>query len=189
MSGPRWLTPEERELWLVLKLLTDRLQTGVDAQLRRDHGLTQFEYYTLVRLSGSPDRTASMSDLAEMVNGSLSRLSHVVGRLETRGWVVRRPSEQDGAPRCSRSPTPGTTSWPRPPVARRGGAAPAVRPLRTESVPRLVELLRPVFDPARLALSRRGEERPLTGPGGSLASRLLRPTNWWLSARLSGARR
>jgi DNA-binding MarR family transcriptional regulator len=37
-----------------------------------------------------------MSDLAGFANGSLSRLSHVVKRLEQRGWVQRRPSEEDG---------------------------------------------------------------------------------------------
>jgi DNA-binding MarR family transcriptional regulator len=37
-----------------------------------------------------------MSDLAGFANGSLSRLSHVVKRLEQRGWVQRRPFEEDG---------------------------------------------------------------------------------------------
>jgi DNA-binding MarR family transcriptional regulator len=37
-----------------------------------------------------------MSDLAGFANGSLSRLSHVVKRLEARGFVIRRPSEEDG---------------------------------------------------------------------------------------------
>jgi DNA-binding MarR family transcriptional regulator len=32
-----------------------------------------------------------MSDLAMMASGSLSRLSHALGRLEARGWVERRP--------------------------------------------------------------------------------------------------
>jgi DNA-binding MarR family transcriptional regulator len=33
-----------------------------------------------------------MSDLAGRVNASLSRLSHVVSKLERRGWVARTPS-------------------------------------------------------------------------------------------------
>jgi DNA-binding MarR family transcriptional regulator len=37
-----------------------------------------------------------MSDLAVMAAGSLSRLSHVVSRLEKRGWVRREPCPGDG---------------------------------------------------------------------------------------------
>jgi DNA-binding MarR family transcriptional regulator len=37
-----------------------------------------------------------MSDLAAFVEGSLARLSHVVGRLEQRGWVRRTPDPDDG---------------------------------------------------------------------------------------------
>ena len=43
-------------------------------------------------LSESDDRTLRMSDLAARVNASLSRLSHVVTKLERRGWVARSPS-------------------------------------------------------------------------------------------------
>jgi DNA-binding MarR family transcriptional regulator len=37
-----------------------------------------------------------MSALAALANGSLSRLSHVVSRLDKRGWVHRAPCESDG---------------------------------------------------------------------------------------------
>ena len=37
-----------------------------------------------------------MSDLAATANSSLSRLSHVVSRLEAKGWVRREPSPGDG---------------------------------------------------------------------------------------------
>lgn len=161
MPRPRWLTPEERELWIVLTLLTENLQAGVDAQLRRDHRMTQFEYYALVRLSGSPDRTASMTDLAGLVNGSLSRLSHAVGRLETRGWVERRPHEQDRRTSLLTLTDAGYDAL--------AAAAPShveeVRRLLFDrlaagSVPRLVELLRPMLDPAQAALVDEVKSRP-----------------------------
>jgi DNA-binding MarR family transcriptional regulator len=47
-------------------------------------------------LSESPDRTMRMSDLAMLANGSLSRVSHVINRLEKRGWVTRAPDPADG---------------------------------------------------------------------------------------------
>jgi len=37
----------------------------------------------------------SMTDLASHTSASLSRLSHVVKKLESRGWVVREQSEED----------------------------------------------------------------------------------------------
>ena len=36
------------------------------------------------------------SDLAQMANGSLSRLSHAVARLERHGWVLRATCPSDG---------------------------------------------------------------------------------------------
>jgi DNA-binding MarR family transcriptional regulator len=43
-------------------------------------------------LSEEDDRTLRMSGLAARVNASLSRLSHVVSKLERRGFVARTPS-------------------------------------------------------------------------------------------------
>jgi DNA-binding MarR family transcriptional regulator len=42
-------------------------------------------------LSEAPERTLRMSQLAGTVNASLSRLSHVVTKLQERGWVRRTP--------------------------------------------------------------------------------------------------
>lgn len=50
--------------------------------------IRSFEYLVLARVSGQPERVR-MSTLAGLTNGSLSRLSHVVGRLERRGLIRR----------------------------------------------------------------------------------------------------
>jgi DNA-binding MarR family transcriptional regulator len=47
-------------------------------------------------LSRSPERTMRMSSLAEVTNASLSRLSHLVERMEGRGLVRREPDPADG---------------------------------------------------------------------------------------------
>ena len=47
-------------------------------------------------LSESPERTRRISSLAEGTNASLSRLSHLVQRLERRGLVRREPDPTDG---------------------------------------------------------------------------------------------
>src|SRR3954453_5718412 len=92
----RWLEPAELQTWMTLAALMFKLPGALDVQLQRDSGLTHFEYLVLAGLSESPGRSRRMSDLAGFANGSLSRLSHVVKRLERRGFVVRRPAEDDG---------------------------------------------------------------------------------------------
>lgn len=73
-----------------------RLPAALDAQLQRDEGITHFEYQVLAGLSMSPERNLRMSELALFAEGSLSRLSHVVKRLEQREWVYRVPDPADG---------------------------------------------------------------------------------------------
>lgn len=92
----RWLTPEERELWLKLVGLSMLMPNAVEAQLKRDADINQYEYHVLAMLSEAPDMSRLMSDLAFHTNASLSRLSHVVTRLEKQGWVVRAACETDG---------------------------------------------------------------------------------------------
>jgi DNA-binding MarR family transcriptional regulator len=96
MDMPRWLTDEEQQAWRPFAALLFRLPAALDAQLQRDAQVTHYEYMVLISLSEAPDRTLRMSDLAEMANGSLSRLSHVVSRLERRDWVRREPCPGDG---------------------------------------------------------------------------------------------
>jgi DNA-binding MarR family transcriptional regulator len=90
-----WLEPDELRSWMTLAALMFKLPGALDYQLQRDSGLTHFEYTVLAGLSESPERSLRMSNLAGFANGSLSRLSHVVKRLERRGFVERRPSEDD----------------------------------------------------------------------------------------------
>ena len=90
----RWLTEDELASWLPLAGVMLRLNTTLDSQLQRDSELTHFDYLCLVMLSDRPEHTLSMSDLAARVNASLSRLSHVVTKLEKRGWVSRMPSPE-----------------------------------------------------------------------------------------------
>src|SRR5690349_23498513 len=87
----RWLTAEERRAWLQLAGVMLKLAPSLDSQLQRDSDLTHFDYLCLAMLSEEDDRTLRMSGLAARVNASLSRLSHVVSKLEGRGLVRRSP--------------------------------------------------------------------------------------------------
>jgi DNA-binding MarR family transcriptional regulator len=91
-----WLTDEQQASWRPFAALLFRVPAILDAQLQKDSGVNHFEYMVLVSLSEAPDRTLRMSELAAMASGSLSRLSHVVARLEARGWVRRESCPGDG---------------------------------------------------------------------------------------------
>ena len=92
----RWLTAGELESWLSLVRLMMWLPWSIDQQLQRDAKLGMVEYQVLAMLSKSPGRTLRMSSLAVLTNASLSRLSHLVKRLEERGLVRREPDPADG---------------------------------------------------------------------------------------------
>ena len=93
---PHWLDRSEMEAWLPLAGLIIRLPAALDAQLQRDANMSHFEFAVLARLSEAPERTLRMSTLAAFAHGSLTRLSHVTKRLESKGWVYREPCPEDG---------------------------------------------------------------------------------------------
>ena len=93
---PRWLDAEESQAWQALAKTLIRLPSALDARLRRDAGISHYEYTVLAALSQAPGRTLRMSALATQTEGSLPRLSQVVARLEQRGWVQRTPDPADG---------------------------------------------------------------------------------------------
>jgi DNA-binding MarR family transcriptional regulator len=88
----RWLDDDELRAWLKLAGVMLKLSPALDSQLQRDCDLTHFDYLCLAMLSESDDHTLPMSELASRTNASLSRLSHVISKLEKRGWVARTPS-------------------------------------------------------------------------------------------------
>ena len=81
---------------IFLPALTLALPAALDAQLKRDSSMTSFEYSVMAALSESPRRSLPMSVLATLASGSMSRLSHVIERLEQAGWVERQASSLEG---------------------------------------------------------------------------------------------
>ncbi|MEV0247922.1 MarR family transcriptional regulator [Nocardia sp. NPDC050712] len=87
------MTPIEQRVWQSLVTLTSRLPAEIDSHLHRSDGLTHFEYRVLSTLSQTPGHRVRLVVLAEQTHGSLSRLSHVLNKLERAGWVRReRPA-------------------------------------------------------------------------------------------------
>ncbi|MDI5936748.1 MULTISPECIES: MarR family winged helix-turn-helix transcriptional regulator [unclassified Micromonospora] len=96
MEPTRWLTDGEQEIWRRTLAVLTLLPNELEGQLQRDADLTRFGYGVLATLAEAPGRSRRMSELAALANGSQSRLSHLVGRLERRGWVRRERADDDG---------------------------------------------------------------------------------------------
>ncbi|MFK8022814.1 MAG: MarR family winged helix-turn-helix transcriptional regulator [Ilumatobacter sp.] len=95
-SETEWLDEEERAAWIGLMTLFFTLPAALDRQLRAESSMTHFDYQVMVILSGVPNRSLRMSELATLTEGSLPRLSQVVRRHEESGWIERRPDPDDG---------------------------------------------------------------------------------------------
>jgi len=96
MNEPRWLTDEQQQAWRRLVTVLFKVPAAMEAQLQRDARLTHMGYLVLSTLSERDDRRLAMSKLAKQATASLSRLSHVVARLEAQGWVRRERDPEDG---------------------------------------------------------------------------------------------
>ena len=73
-----------------------KLRWALECQIERDAALSFIEYHALARLSEESDHRLRMSELAVLTNASLSRLSHLVKRLEAWGFVRRETDPTDG---------------------------------------------------------------------------------------------
>lgn len=95
MPTARWLNAKEMRAWLAYVDSSTLLADFLDQQLRRDAGLTHPDYTLLAYLSAAPERTLSMTNLAERLKFTRSRLTRAVSRLEDAGWVQRRSDPAD----------------------------------------------------------------------------------------------
>jgi DNA-binding MarR family transcriptional regulator len=89
-----WLTTEQQRVWRTYLLGAARLTERLDADLHRS-GLDLPEYEILVVLEESPDRRLRMSELADAVHQSRSRLTHTIARMEKSGLVARTTCPTD----------------------------------------------------------------------------------------------
>lgn len=94
-QGTRWLSDEQQRHWRTFRdgvaLLLETLARELDEQC----GLSLHEYEVMVRLSESPCRTLRMSELANDIGHSRSRLTHTIARMEADGLVQRRACRSD----------------------------------------------------------------------------------------------
>jgi DNA-binding MarR family transcriptional regulator len=93
---PNWLTAEEQNAWRLYMDGNSRLMGVLNRNLQEQHGLSLAEYRILVMLSEAPDGSLRMSDLADGVLSSRSRLTHQIRRMEADGMVIRSSCPDDG---------------------------------------------------------------------------------------------
>jgi DNA-binding MarR family transcriptional regulator len=96
LTTPRWLNADERRAWLAYVDFSTLLADYLNRQLRRDAGMTHADYSLLTSLSAAPDGVLGMSDLAQRLKITRSRLTHAVNRLREAGLVDRREDPADG---------------------------------------------------------------------------------------------
>lgn len=91
----RWLDDDEQRVWRAYLAVSRKLFSAIDRQMQDESGMPQTYYIILAMLSEAPNRSLRMSELADIVSSSPSRLSHAVDRLEERGWVRRERDPAD----------------------------------------------------------------------------------------------
>lgn len=92
----RWLTDEEQKLWRSYLGAFMRLNKAINEDLESNAQIDGLTYEIFVRLSDAQDHAVRMTELAEVVNASKSRLTYRIEQLEKKGLVVRRTCEEDG---------------------------------------------------------------------------------------------
>ena len=97
MKDPNRLTEAEVAAWDGMLHVHAVVTRAFDQLLRSEFDFTIGEFDVLATLQEAPDgESLRMSDLAERVRGSPSRMTRRVEALEELGYVRRRPDPEDG---------------------------------------------------------------------------------------------
>ncbi|WP_407690551.1 MarR family winged helix-turn-helix transcriptional regulator [Saccharopolyspora rhizosphaerae] len=91
-----WLGETEMTAWRAYIVGSALLEHRLGRELQVTHGLSIADYEILVSLSEAPDGQLRMSELANGIAHSKSRMSHQIRRLEKAGLVRRQECPEDG---------------------------------------------------------------------------------------------
>ncbi|MFC9910580.1 MarR family winged helix-turn-helix transcriptional regulator [Streptomyces sp. NPDC059862] len=91
----RWLTPEEQRAWRAYIAAAHLLEDALDRQLQQEAGMPHLYYSILANLSEADEGRLRMTDLAERLKITRSRLTYAVTRLEKDGLVRREECRWD----------------------------------------------------------------------------------------------
>jgi DNA-binding MarR family transcriptional regulator len=91
----RWLTPEEQRAWRAYVAGYLLVEDAIDRQLQQEAGMPHLYYSILANLSDTPERRLRMTELAEQLKITRSRLTYAVTRLEKDGLLRREDCSWD----------------------------------------------------------------------------------------------
>lgn len=96
MDEPRWLDEQENRAWRGYRRMRRLLDLELARELMQDAGLSEPDYDVLSDLSETPEQRLRLSELADRMLWSRSRLSHHISRMQQRGLVSREECATDG---------------------------------------------------------------------------------------------
>ncbi len=92
----RWLEPDEDRAWRNYRRMFTLLEARLAQELIDGTGLSMADYSVLTNLVEAENRRWRVTELADHMRWSQSRLSHQVRRMEERGLLKREPAADDG---------------------------------------------------------------------------------------------
>ncbi|SIN33199.1 MarR family winged helix-turn-helix transcriptional regulator [Micromonospora cremea] len=95
MDAPRWLDEREDHAWRGYRRMRRLLDLELARELAQDAGLSEPDYDVLSDLSETPQGRLRLSELADRMLWSRSRLSHHLSRMQQRGLVTREECADD----------------------------------------------------------------------------------------------
>lgn len=85
----QWLNDDELRAWRAFLAAGALVNRRLDQQLKADVGLSHPQYEILVLLAAAPEQSMRMTELADAVLNSKSRLTYQITQLEQAGLVCR----------------------------------------------------------------------------------------------------
>ncbi|MGC4852089.1 MarR family winged helix-turn-helix transcriptional regulator [Micromonospora sp. DT4] len=95
MEATRWLDERQDRAWRGYRRMRRLLDLELARELSQDAGLSEPDYDVLSDLSETPQGRLRLSELADRMLWSRSRLSHHLTRMQQRGLVTREECPDD----------------------------------------------------------------------------------------------
>ena len=95
MTGERWLDDHEQRAWRSLMAMQEGLAEFLERQLRSRCALSNADFQVLAHLSEAPNGRLRSFELTRLLRWEKGRLSQHLGRMQTRGLVLRERCSDD----------------------------------------------------------------------------------------------
>ena len=93
---PGALTKQELEAWRNFRYMVEETSLSVSRALFSATGMSGGQFGILSILAEAPKNTMRQQELADAMRWDRTRLSHVLTRMQSRGWIKRIKVEREG---------------------------------------------------------------------------------------------